>query len=240
MSITFDAGDYDESAFSRQVSAHFDTENIEFKCRIDPGDIRKLIYHLEEPMMTLLNLPLWLLSARVRQSGFKVVLSGDGADEILGGYDYFKLMKIMQFIGRRETPRRKSLLRRCYPGLRNEVQTDIQYMLMQDYPVVHPALPYRFQRFGYKKCPVLGRLQRNPGRAAPGQSLHFRYGPHRPPLPARSGPVHRNQDAPVESDPAPGRQDEHGQLGRVAPDFSRPRFGGLRFPNPGTNSKSGA
>ena len=45
-------------------------------------------------VVTLLNLPLYLLSRQIRSMDFKVVLSGDGADEILGGYDYFKLLKL--------------------------------------------------------------------------------------------------------------------------------------------------
>jgi len=34
--------------------------------------------------------PLFLLSKLVRDSGFKVVLTGEGADEFLGGYDIYK------------------------------------------------------------------------------------------------------------------------------------------------------
>ena len=38
-----------------------------------------------------------LLSQWVRQQGYKVVLTGEGADEVLGGYDIFKEAKVRQF-----------------------------------------------------------------------------------------------------------------------------------------------
>jgi asparagine synthase (glutamine-hydrolysing) len=150
VSITFDGADYDEAEYSRKVSTYFDTENIEFKCRIQPEHVANLIYYLEDPLATLLNLPLFLLSSKVKESGYKVVLSGDGADEILGGYDYFKTLKAMDFIGRQETTFRKNILRRIFPGLRNFVQAEVQHMFFTDYPSPHPALPYRFLLFPMK------------------------------------------------------------------------------------------
>ncbi|MDY6973859.1 MAG: asparagine synthase (glutamine-hydrolyzing), partial [Thermodesulfobacteriota bacterium] len=150
ISIAFDHADYDEAEYSRQVSSFFDTENIEFTCTVEPEGIEDLIYYLEEPMVTLLNLPLFLLSGKVRESGFKVVLSGDGADEILGGYDYFKMLKVMRFISRQESSFRKNLLRRVMPNVKNFVQAEIQYMYLKNIPVKYPALPYRFQGFPFK------------------------------------------------------------------------------------------
>lgn len=151
VSITFDHADYDESRFSRVVSKFFGTENSEFVCNIEPEAILNSIYHLEEPMVTLLNLPLFLLSAKVKENGLKVVLSGDGADEILGGYDYFKTIKAMEFIKRQESSFRKNILRSIFPNIKTSVHAEIQYMLFQEYPVKYPALPYRFQACPFKE-----------------------------------------------------------------------------------------
>jgi len=142
ISIIFDQAGYDESEHSRKVARFFNTENIEFECRIKQEEVKDLIYYLEEPMATLLNLPLFLLSRQVKASGFKVALSGDGADEILGGYDYFKMLKIMQFIKKRENSFRKNILRKVYPEIKTFVQAEIQYLLLNSLPSRHPAMPY--------------------------------------------------------------------------------------------------
>lgn len=150
LSITFEEAGYDERHFARLVSDQFGTRHQEFACSIEEHELENLVWYLETPLVTLLNLPLYLLSRQIRSMGFKVVLSGDGADEILGGYDYFKLLKLMAFIGRRETPGRADLLRRVFPALSSPVQTWAQYRMLRSYPVVHPALPYRFQAFQFK------------------------------------------------------------------------------------------
>jgi len=59
---------------------------------------------------------MFLLSRLVRDSGFKVVLTGEGSDEFLGGYDIYKEAKVRAFwaaqIG---SSRRPQLLRKLYP-----------------------------------------------------------------------------------------------------------------------------
>jgi asparagine synthase (glutamine-hydrolysing) len=150
LSITFEDAGYDERHFARLVSDAFGTTHHEFLCSIEEGEIEKLVWHLETPLVTLLNLPLYLLSRQIRDMGFKVVLSGDGADEILGGYDYFKLLKLMAFIGRNETPARANLLRRVFPAIPSAQQAWMQYAALKGFPSPHPALPYRFQAFQMK------------------------------------------------------------------------------------------
>jgi asparagine synthase (glutamine-hydrolysing) len=150
LSIAFEDAGYDERHFARLVSSSFGTSHHEFLCSIAEEEIEKLVWHLESPLVTLLNLPLYLLSRQIRDMGFKVVLSGDGADEILGGYDYFKLLKLMDFIGRNETIGRANLLRRVFPGISTPQQAWMQYAMLKGYPAAHPALPYRFQAFQFK------------------------------------------------------------------------------------------
>lgn len=149
LSITFTEAGYDESHYARQVAKAIGSLHHEFQCAIAEDEITKLIWHLETPLVTLLHLPLYLLSRQARDLGFSAVLSGDGADEILGGYDYFKLIKLMPFIARQESPFRANLLRRIYPQLTAE-QAWTQYQIFKTYPCPHPALPYRFQAFQLK------------------------------------------------------------------------------------------
>lgn len=150
LSITFEEADYDERHFARLVSQVFNTKHHEFICTIDEKEIENLIWFLETPLVTLLNLPLYLLSRQIKEMGFPIVLSGDGADEILGGYSYFKILKAMNFIGHHESPTRANLLRRIWPDLGNQDQAWMRYRMLKNFPITHPALPYRWQTFQFK------------------------------------------------------------------------------------------
>ena len=151
ISIRFDEADYDEAEYSREVSRYFTTDHTEFTCTIAHDEVHDLIYFLEYPLTTLLNVPLLALSRKVRDSGFKVVLSGDGADELLGGYDYFKMLKAMHFIQWQESSFRMNILRAVLPSLKTSVHAEIQYMFLKEYPLRYPAFPYRFQEFPWKE-----------------------------------------------------------------------------------------
>ena len=75
-----------------------------------------MIRHAEQPVLRTAPAPLYVLSKVVRDSGFKVVLTGEGADEILGGYDIFKEVKIRCFWAVRPGSQwRPLLLKRLYP-----------------------------------------------------------------------------------------------------------------------------
>lgn len=155
LTILFENAGYDEREYSKKVSDFFDTEYLEFDCSIQPDEILDLVYHLENPIVSLLNLPFFLLSKKARETGTKVVLTGDGADEILGGYDYFKVLKAMAFIDRSESDFRKSVLRRIYPHLAAAYNLDSMYCMLKiaaaRFPVSHPAAPYRYQTFQFKQ-----------------------------------------------------------------------------------------
>ena len=78
----------------------------------------QVIWHAETPVVRTAPAPLWLLSERVRQEGQKVVLTGEGADEVFGGYDLFKEAQIRRFWARRPDSRiRPRLLERLYSYL---------------------------------------------------------------------------------------------------------------------------
>ncbi|MCC7004158.1 MAG: asparagine synthase (glutamine-hydrolyzing), partial [Gemmatimonadaceae bacterium] len=72
----------------------------------------------EKPMFRTAPAPLLLLSKLARESGFKVVLTGEGADEMFAGYNIFKEAKIRRFWARQPKSQvRPLLLRRLYPYL---------------------------------------------------------------------------------------------------------------------------
>jgi asparagine synthase (glutamine-hydrolysing) len=91
-SVTFDDPRFDESAGQREVAAHAGT--VHATQRITDADIGRVfpevVWHAETPLLRTAPAPLFLLSRLVRERGTKVVLSGEGADEVFGGYDLFK------------------------------------------------------------------------------------------------------------------------------------------------------
>ena len=117
-SISFDDAEYDERHFQEVASKFLRTDHSSFAC--SSSDIAEVfpevIWHAEQPVLRTAPAPMFLLSRLVRESGFKVVLTGEGADEVLGGYDIFKEAKIRRFWARDVASRwRPLLLKRLYP-----------------------------------------------------------------------------------------------------------------------------
>jgi asparagine synthase (glutamine-hydrolysing) len=72
----------------------------------------------ERPILRTAPAPLLRLSALAHDSGYKVVLTGEGADEVFAGYDIFKEAKIRRFCAQQPASRwRPLLLKRLYPYL---------------------------------------------------------------------------------------------------------------------------
>lgn len=119
-SIGFDDAGLDESAHQRTVVDHLQTAHNHVQCTL--SDIArvfpKTIRHSESPVLRTAPAPMQLLSRLVRNSDVKVVLTGEGADEVLGGYDIFKEAKVRQFWARQpQSAWRPALLKRLYPYL---------------------------------------------------------------------------------------------------------------------------
>src|SRR3990172_136018 len=119
-SVAFEDKDYDESPYQREMASDHSVEHHEVMCKYsDIGDnLPEVIWHTEKPVLRTAPVPLFMLSKLVRDNGLKVVLTGEGADEVLGGYDIFKETKIRQFCARYpESRRRPLLLKKLYPYL---------------------------------------------------------------------------------------------------------------------------
>jgi len=119
-SVAFEDSEFDESCYQREASRYLNTQHEEVRCSTqDIGRIfPDVVWHVEQPILRTAPAPLFLLSGLVRKAGFKVVLTGEGSDELLGGYDIFKEDKIRRFWGRQPDSRlRPQLLRRLYPYL---------------------------------------------------------------------------------------------------------------------------
>ncbi|MCB1825699.1 MAG: asparagine synthase (glutamine-hydrolyzing) [Candidatus Competibacteraceae bacterium] len=119
-SIGFEEKSLDESVFQQQLVEHLGVEHRRVFChnRDIAEDFPATVFHAETAILRTAPTPMRRLSGLVRASGYKVVLTGEGADEALGGYDLFKEAKIRQFWAR--NPRsewRPLLLKALYPYL---------------------------------------------------------------------------------------------------------------------------
>jgi asparagine synthase (glutamine-hydrolysing) len=84
-----DVEGFDERPFARQVSKLFGTEHTEFVVNPDKAElVERLVWHHDQPFGDSSALPTFLLSELTRRH-VTVALSGDGGDELFGGYERF-------------------------------------------------------------------------------------------------------------------------------------------------------
>ena len=117
-SIGFADANYDETSFQQEVSKYLDTQHISFKCTSSQiAEIfPEVVWYCESPIFRTAPAPMFLLSKMVRQNNIKVVMTGEGADEILAGYDVFKEAQIRYFWAKDPNSKyRPLLLKKLYP-----------------------------------------------------------------------------------------------------------------------------
>ena len=87
-SVSFSGRAFDESEYFRQVARHYGTEHNEFDLQPGPyiaNAIERMAYYSDEPSADAGAVPVWFLSEMCRKQ-VTVALSGEGADELFGGY----------------------------------------------------------------------------------------------------------------------------------------------------------
>ncbi len=119
-SIGFDEKEFDESAYQNLASDYFNTEHSSVSCSSSEiaSHFEKVVWHSEAPLLRTAPTPMSLLAKSVRDDDTKVVITGEGADELLGGYNIFKETKIRRFWAKNPDSKfRAILLKRLYPYL---------------------------------------------------------------------------------------------------------------------------
>jgi len=119
-SLRFADREFDEGPYQKAVVHRFGTSHTEIT--VSAADIGqafpKAVWHAESPMVRTAPVPMMLLAQSVRAQGIKVVLTGEGADETLAGYDLFREARVRRFWARAPSSRmRPALLQRLYPYL---------------------------------------------------------------------------------------------------------------------------
>jgi len=117
-SVTFTDPAFDEKEHQDLMVQFLGTDHHRVACaEADVGQVfPDVIWHAEWPLLRTSPAPLFLLSRLVQQNNIKVVLTGEGADEFLGGYNIYKEASLRRFWARNPSSTlRPLLLHRLYP-----------------------------------------------------------------------------------------------------------------------------
>ncbi len=117
-SVGFADKEFDESEYQKIASDYLQTRHTGYN--ISSFEIAEnfpgAIWHCEMPLLRTSPVPLLALSQKVRENNFNIVLSGEGADELLAGYNIFKEDRIRRFWAKDKNSKiRPLLLSRLYP-----------------------------------------------------------------------------------------------------------------------------
>jgi len=117
-SIGFTEKDFDESSYQTIARDYFNTKHSSVTC--SPKDIsenfKEVVWHSEAPLLRTAPTPMSILAKSVQDHRIKVVITGEGADELFGGYNIFKETKIKHFWAKDpQSKYRPLLLKKLYP-----------------------------------------------------------------------------------------------------------------------------
>ena len=131
--ISFDHSDYDESKIARGMAEATGADQEEIFLAADDlygKNFLKTMYHAERTFYNTLGVAKWCMSKRVNECGYRVVVTGEGSDELFGGYPALK----------------RDMLKYTYandPGRLTELEKSNEIFkgaILAENPVEHPAL----------------------------------------------------------------------------------------------------
>jgi len=120
--IRFEQDGFDEGEHQGRMVSFLGTNHTEIQATNERigASLPDCLWHCEKPLLRTAPIPLFLLSNVVHESGYKVVLTGEGADEIFGGYNIFREAKVRRFWARYpDSQSRAGLVGELYPYIFN-------------------------------------------------------------------------------------------------------------------------
>jgi len=119
-SIGFEDKDFDESRYQEEAVRYLNTNHRAISCTSKDiaNEFPRVVWHSETPLTRTAPTPMLILSKLVRDNNIKVVITGEGSDEILAGYDIFREAIIRRFwASQPSSSLRPALLKRIYPDI---------------------------------------------------------------------------------------------------------------------------
>jgi len=144
-SIGFTEKEFDESYYQNLAVKFFRTSHssiVSTSAKI-ASTFPEVVWHTETPLLRTAPVPMMLLSGNVRKNHYKVVVTGEGADEMFAGYNIFKEMIIRRFWARQPNSRmRPLLLTRLYPYLPHLKENPQYLKFFFGYKLLETESPY--------------------------------------------------------------------------------------------------
>jgi len=143
--IRFEDRDFDEGAYQKEMVDKLKTNHYEIVAKNDEigFNFPDVLWHIEKPVLRTAPVPLYLLSGLVHENGLKVVLTGEGADEIFGGYNIFREAKAREFWSRNSNSEiRPLLLGKLYPYILNDPKLRPMLKSFFGVGIDNPDFPY--------------------------------------------------------------------------------------------------
>ena len=231
-SIGFSDAGFDELRYARIAARYFGADHHEFVvtpdvCRL----VEEIVWHHDEPFADVSSVPTYVVSKMAREH-VTVALSGDGGDEVFGGYERYVVDR-----RRRRYERIPAFMRRCAAAGQPSSATG---RLWQTIPAQHrvgAGGALRGQRHLLRpRLATQSLLRRRPpgaGRIRPGPAIraNVRRAGYR--IKARASALPGQQDISARRHSGQSRSDEYGQLARNARASARPPPDRIRANDPG-------
>jgi asparagine synthase (glutamine-hydrolysing) len=160
-SVGFSDARFDEREYQKQMVAHLATDHRQIE--VDDADIGRaftdVVWYSERPMMRTAPAPLLRLAGLVRRSGIKVVLTGEGADEIFGGYNIFREDKARRFWARNPDSRwRPAVLSNLYAYIERDAKAEAFWRAFFRNGLTDTADPYYSHRIRWRNTAQMKRF----------------------------------------------------------------------------------
>ena len=160
-SVAFSDARFDEREYQRQIVEHLDTDHRQIE--IDAADVGRafsdVVWFAERPMMRTAPAPLLRLAQLVRSNGIKVVLTGEGADEIFAGYNIFREDKVRRFWAMNAASAwRPALLSKLYGYIDRDAKTEAFWRQFFRKGIENTADPYYSHRIRWENTEHVKRF----------------------------------------------------------------------------------
>ncbi len=142
--VRFEDDAFDEGEYQEEMVGWLGTDHVtQHAANEDIGlALADVMGHVETPLLRTGAVPLYLLSRTVRDHGYKVVLTGEGADEVFAGYNIFREAKVRAFWARQpQSSWRPRLLGRLYPYILDDPRLRGMLTSFFGKGLEHPAHP---------------------------------------------------------------------------------------------------